>query len=273
MSSYEDYDRVSGSYDRTRRPVGVDVILRGLAQPGRPLENLTLLDAGCGTGAFTAELAGRLGRTVALDINVGMLRQARQKRMAGAVAFLRGSITALPLRDAAVDGVLNNLVLHHLPDDPAAGYPANRRAIAEFARVLKPSGRLVVGVCTREQLREGFWFNHLIPRAVDALCAVTIPLHDLQAVIGECGLVLRDTIIPPDAILQGEAYFNPRGPLDPAWRDGDSVWSLSPPEELDTACARIRALDEAGELEAFVESRDAKRTVIGQITFLIAERP
>jgi ubiquinone/menaquinone biosynthesis C-methylase UbiE len=272
MSSYENYDRVSGTYDRTRRPVGIAVILDCLSRDGRDAAAMTLLDAGCGTGAFAAALAPHLRRIVALDINAGMLRQARGKTFHGDTVFLRGSIAALPIGDGALDAVLNNLVLHHLPDNPAAGYAAHRRAIREFARVLKPGGRLVVGVCTREQLREGFWFNHLIPRAIDAVCAKTIPLDDLQAMIGECGFSLPETIVPADEILQGDSYFDTRGPLDPAWRDGDSVWSLAPPDELAAAIARIRMLDRSDSLDEFVRKMDAKRHEIGQITFLTAVR-
>jgi predicted RNA methylase len=52
MSVYESYDETSKSYDRTRVPVGSEIILGCLAAHGKALGEMTLLDAGCGTGAY-----------------------------------------------------------------------------------------------------------------------------------------------------------------------------------------------------------------------------
>ena len=272
MSDYEDYNRIARSYDQTRRPIGVDLILYCLARFGRPPEETTMLDAGCGTGAFTEALAGHLARIHGLDHSAGMLRAAAAKEPDGKVDFLRGSVAALPLRDGALDAILNVLVLHHLQDDSDAGFPAHGQVIGEFARVLKPGGVLVIGICTREQLESGFWFTRLIPEAVAACCAVTIPLGQLTEMLQANGFEVRDALVPWDETLQGDDYFNALGPLDPAWRDGDSIWTLSPPNELAAALENLRQLDEAGDLDSFVETYDAARTTVGQITFVCAVR-
>ena len=70
--------------------------------------------------------------------------------------------------------------------------------------------------------------------------------------------------MPRDAVMQGDAYFNGRGPLDPARRRGDSLWSAVPDSELERALDRIRALDEAGTLDAFVAEQDARHKRKGQ---------
>jgi ubiquinone/menaquinone biosynthesis C-methylase UbiE len=272
MSSYEDYNRVSRSYDATRRPVGLKVVLDGLARSGTPLESLELIDAGCGTGAYTAALHNHVPNIVAMDISEGMLNAAREKCPESQVAFVRASIQMIPIRDDTADGLLNNLVLHHLPDDEAAGYPNQQRVFAEFARVLRPGGALVIGVCTREQLREGFWFNQLIPEAINACSSVTAPLEMQMSMLGEAGFNVDEPAVPAEETLQGDAYFNRLGPLDPAWRDGDSVWSLAPPEELAAACQRVRDLEDAGSLAKFVAEHEAQRLAIGQITYLRAIR-
>ena len=54
------------------------------------------------------------------------------------MTFLPGAAQALPVADGAVDVVLCTLVLHQLPGDGL--HPA----FAEFRRVLKPGGRLLV---------------------------------------------------------------------------------------------------------------------------------
>ena len=72
--------------------------------------------------------------------------------------------------------------------------------------------------------------------------------------------------------VQGDAYFDPRGPLSKEWRDGDSVWSLVAEDRLNRALSRIRKLDERGELETYVARNDAPRTHIGQVTVVFASR-
>ncbi|MEE8252983.1 MAG: hypothetical protein V3R17_03510 [Hyphomicrobium sp.] len=58
----------------------------------------------------------------------------------------------------------------------------------------------------------------------------------------------------------------------PAWRDGDSVWALAGADEFGRALERVRALDAAGTLDAFVAEHDERRAAIGQITFAFATR-
>ena len=270
MSSYEDYDRVSRSYDKTRRPVGLAIVRETLARCGTPPEALKLIDAGCGTGAYTEALHGEMPNIVALDINEGMLSAARAKCSGSSVSFLRGSIQAIPVAQGAADALLNNLVLHHLPDDEA--FTAQRAVFEEFARVLRPGGTLAIGVCTREQLRGGFWFTRLIPRAIDACCRVTAPLDARIGMLEAAGFQVDAPAVPWDDILQGDAYYDRLGPLDPAWRDGDSVWSLAPPDELAAAVAKVEALEAAGELRDYIEDHEGQRRRIGQITYIRAMR-
>ena len=270
MSNYEDYGRVSQSYDRTRRPVGLALVREGLVRCGTAFQAMNLLDAGCGTGAYTAAREDDIANIVALDFNQGMLTAAREKLRSDSVKFLRGSIQALPVRDAAMDDVLNNLVLHHLPND--GDFTAQRQVFAEFARVLRPGGALVIGVCSREQLREGFWFARLIPQAIDACCRVTAPLDAQIAMLEAAGFSVDAPAVPWIETLQGDAYFDRLGPLDAAWRDGDSVWSLAPPAELEAACARVRNMEASCTLADWVTDHDEQRRKTGQITYLRAIR-
>ena len=275
MSGYENYDATSRHYDHTRVPVGVEIILGCLARVG-PLDGLAVLDAGCGTGAYTAAIHERVARIDALDLSAGMLARARAKFgaevEAGRVAFHRGAITDLPFEDRRFDGVMINQVLHHLDDDGDAGWSLHRRVFAECARVLRPGGVLVVNSCSRAQIGEGHWYYRLIPGAARRMAARFAPLDAIEALFGGLGLAPRGRFVPVDAVCQGRAYFDGRGPLDPAWRDGDSVWALADPDELAAALDRVRALDAAGEIDAFVADADARRAEIGQITFLAARR-
>ena len=99
-----------------------------------------------------------------------------------------------------------------------------------------------------------------------------IPLADLESLITGCGFDLCGRFVPSDAVIQGRSYLDPRGPLDAKWRAGDSIWAMLSPEELDRVEARVRGMDERGELEDFVADHDAERVHVGQATFLYATR-
>ncbi|TCK19894.1 class I SAM-dependent methyltransferase [Pseudonocardia endophytica] len=96
--------------------------------PGRAL------DAACGTGRHTAALLDRGHEVIGVDRSPDMLAVARDK--IPAAEFRGGDLSALPLPDNEIDVVVCGLALAHLPDLA----PAMR----EFARVLRPGGRLVV---------------------------------------------------------------------------------------------------------------------------------
>ena len=277
MSAYENYTAVSKDYDRTRIPVGLEIILGCLASVGRSLASLRLLDAGCGTGSYCAALRRYAGAIDAVDLNLSMLGVARAKldgRPGCPVALHEAGIDALPFEDACFDAVMVNQVLHHLPDSPNDGWPMLRRVLGEFARVLRPGGVavIIINTCSHEQLRRGWWYASLVPEAVATIRRRHADTEVLKGLLAEAGLIPRGRFVPSDAVMQGGAYFDRRGPLDPAWRRGDSLWSMVSESELERALDRIRALDEAGTLDAFVDEQDRMRPSVGQVGFHCAVR-
>jgi ubiquinone/menaquinone biosynthesis C-methylase UbiE len=103
-------------------------------QPGE-----AALDVGTGAGFTAFALAEDGGRTVATDIAPGMLSQARrlavERRLKG-ISFALAGAEALAFTDGAFDVVTCRLAAHHFIDV--------RAAVAEFYRVLRPGGRLVI---------------------------------------------------------------------------------------------------------------------------------
>lgn len=95
----------------------------------------TLLDYGAGTGAFADQLRGSCAVRV-LDDHAESLALLRERFPAEAV--LQPTDGRIPLADASVDAVTALDVLEHVPDD--------RAVVAEFARVVKPGGTVVVTV-------------------------------------------------------------------------------------------------------------------------------
>ena len=94
-------------------------------------------DLGCGTGAMSAALAPFVAKLVAVDNSAAMLAAAK-RRLAGSapVDFRRGDLEELPMADAELDAAVLTLVLPYLPEPGAA--------LREVARVVKPSGRVLV---------------------------------------------------------------------------------------------------------------------------------
>jgi SAM-dependent methyltransferase len=276
MSSYENYTHKSRNYDKTREPVGTEISVGCFAHAPVPLDRAVILDAGCGTGNYSQPMLDYVGRIEAVDMNPGMLEVAAQKlageRDEGRISFHSARIDELPFEDEHFDGVMINQVLHHLPDDAAKDFPAHRRVFAEFARVLKPGGVLVVNTCSQEQLRHGYWHYSLIPEAADALRARYVPLDELTGILVASGFAYRGRFAPVDAPVQGESYFDPRGPLSKEWRDGDSVWSLVSEGRLERTISRIQDLDERGELAPYMSRNDALRPHVGQAMVLFASR-
>ena len=131
---FENYSRTSKSYDRTRQTPGLDIIIGALAQLPQPLEELTILEAGPGTGNYLHKLKGLVKKCVGLELNEGMLRECRSRVNEGdQVELVQGSIKEMPFQDNTFDCVYSCQVLHHL-----GGLGGISRFIQEARRVLKP---------------------------------------------------------------------------------------------------------------------------------------
>ncbi len=97
----------------------------------------TVADLGCGTGAFTAELARSGARVIGVDQSAAMLKVARRAtRGLPNVELHQASLESVPLPDRSCDAALLLLVLSYV----AAVEPVLREA----RRILAPGGRLVV---------------------------------------------------------------------------------------------------------------------------------
>jgi SAM-dependent methyltransferase len=104
-----------------------------------------VLDAACGTGRYAAYLTERGHRVLGVDSSPQMLDRARAN--APSAEFRLGDIRRLPLESSSVDLVVSGLALSHLP--------ALGPALAEFARVLRPGGHLVISDVHHEIIFRG----------------------------------------------------------------------------------------------------------------------
>ena len=110
-----------------------------------PGQRARVLEAGCGTGHFSKVLAERYRwQMFPLDLGGEGLEYAREY---GLERLVQGDVAFLPFAAAAFDAVVSMDVLVHFPRGEES------RALAEFARVMKPSGVLVVRVSALDVLR------------------------------------------------------------------------------------------------------------------------
>jgi malonyl-CoA O-methyltransferase len=193
------FDRASAGYDtaaRLQRRVGEELLGR-LASFA--LEPKVLLDLGAGTGRATRELkrAHPHAQVLALDLSLGMLRQARHHQsLWRRFARVCADAQRLPLATASVDVVFSNLMLQWCqPLDPA---------LAEVRRVLRPGGFFAFstfGPLTLHELRQAW-------AAADDYSHVNhfIDMHDVGDALVRAGLsepvldVDRHEIAYPDAL-------------------------------------------------------------------------
>jgi cytosine/adenosine deaminase-related metal-dependent hydrolase/ubiquinone/menaquinone biosynthesis C-methylase UbiE len=111
----EVFDRWAPSYDAQPNPL-LALEQRVLLPMLGGVCGLDILDAGCGTGRWLRQLAGRSARSlVGVDISPVMLELAAGKLNHGCELVL-GSCTALPVRDATADLVLSSFVVSYLDD-------------------------------------------------------------------------------------------------------------------------------------------------------------
>jgi len=113
-----------------------EALARAGLQPGA-----RVLDVACGTGLMS-QAATQLTRgqvtLVGVDPSPGMSSRARAKLP---LEFHEGVAEALPVTAAAFDFVMMGYALRHVPDW--------NRAFREFARVLRPGGRVLILEITR----------------------------------------------------------------------------------------------------------------------------
>lgn len=158
------FDRWAASYDRSwlNELVFYPTIRTCLEeienwQQQRGRGAYALLDVGCGTGNLLAHLAQDqyAQELIGLDYSPEMVRRAGAKleplNESHRLRIVQGDAEHLPFPDCAVDVLTCCNSFHHYPHQPAV--------LQEFARVLKPSGRLILIDGFRDNVIGWFLFD------------------------------------------------------------------------------------------------------------------
>lgn len=108
---------------------------------------MEVLDAGAGTGVVSwleQTMVGEQGIVVALDPSKGMLGQAKKR---GVIRTVQGLGESLPFADNQFDRVTMSYALRHVAD--------LNGLFAEYLRVLKPGGKLLILEITKPESKLG----------------------------------------------------------------------------------------------------------------------
>ena len=142
-----------------------------------------MLDLGSGAGLDVLLSARRVspgGHAYGVDMTDEMLALANENKARAGVenaTFLKGTIEAVPLSDAAVDVVISNCVINLAADKAAV--------LKEAFRVLKPGGRLAMS-----DMVEVETLAPSVKSSLDAWAgcvAGTIPVDAYQAAVRDAG--------------------------------------------------------------------------------------
>ncbi|MCY0899558.1 MAG: class I SAM-dependent methyltransferase [Firmicutes bacterium] len=216
------FDRVAVRYDRfCETPLGafvesVEHRLLGELLELRPDDRV--IDLGCGTGTFTLWMADIGCQVVGVDESEAMLSKARAKSVGRqSISWILGDLSHLLWPTNTFDAALMQVTLEFV-DDPAS-------SLKEAWRVLKPGGRLVLGLIHGS----GPWAHHYRLRAQSDPTSVYRGAHfwtlpELTELMGES----------PARVAAG-LYVGPG-----EFRTADEAWLL------ETRYRRMRPLADAG---------------------------
>ena len=110
-----------------------------------------VLEVGGGLGTDLAQFVKAGAAVTDCDLAAGHLEMARRNFAVRGLAgsFLLGDGETLPFRDGSFDVVYSFGVIHHTPD--------TERAVAEFHRVLRPGGEVIVMVYAKHSWN--YWYR------------------------------------------------------------------------------------------------------------------
>ena len=149
-------------------------------------------DIGTGVGFTAFAVAPYVGRMLATDITPAMLREARllaAQRSLANMTYTLAAAEELPMPDASLDLVTCRTAAHHFQDLP--------RAVAEWRRVLAPSGVLILADTVSPEEPDVARWMHDIEVRRDQSHVRDLTVSEWLALMEEHGLRATDTALTP----------------------------------------------------------------------------
>lgn len=188
-----------------------------------------VLDVGCGPAWFWPEASAVLPpdlNLVLFDQSAGMVAEALERcgtLPLGSVKGETGDAAALPFADASFDAVIAMHMLYHVAEQ--------EKAMAEFRRVLKPGGSLVVTTNGIDNMRELYALTSVFGSAPHDPAAEAFGLDRaealMQAAFGNVTMELHPAtmrVTDPEVVYLALTSYPPGDNAPPdqrqAFRDG-----------------------------------------------------
>lgn len=154
------HDRIPQLVESYRLPLMRGRLLEWL----KPKDGDIILDIGCGAGLLIFQIKkiypDKNIFILGLDVvrnNIRILIDRKSKEEKSDILGITGYAEELPILNACIDIILCSETLEHIYD--------KRKAVREMARVLKPSGRLLISTPSKEIVR--FWEDvFYLPRVI-----------------------------------------------------------------------------------------------------------
>jgi ubiquinone/menaquinone biosynthesis C-methylase UbiE len=111
-----------------------------------------IVDLGCGAGRHSILLANAGFDVIGIDISKSALRLARQwaqKEKTEKIAFVRATMSNIPLRDSCTDAVISVSVIHHAIKKEIV------TTVNEVHRILRNNGKFLANIASVEDPRHG----------------------------------------------------------------------------------------------------------------------
>jgi ubiquinone/menaquinone biosynthesis C-methylase UbiE len=199
--------------------------LAALLELANPQPDWRVLDVATGAGHTALLFAPHVAQVIASDLTEPMLAKAAElaaQRGLTNVETRRADAESLPFEANTFDLVTCRLAFHHFPNP--------RQALSEFARVLKPGGKLAFADNVTVPDKQAAGYYNAYEKLRDPSHHWVYPQVRLEAMFEEAGLA----VLKSSRILMKELEFH-------AWADRQHV----SPEDKEKLLTMMRHLPEA----------------------------
>lgn len=150
----------------------------------------SILELGCGSGRFSANVAAKGRPAILLDLTMGMLGVSKAKVLKASLPFAgtRGSIYKLPFEQGTFDAALSINVFNHLDN--------LQNSLLEANRVLKAGGEFLINF---SNLNSYFWLmalfiNHRHKSVGRDVYSVWLTVREMKALLADAGFRILEVV-------------------------------------------------------------------------------
>lgn len=145
-----DYNTIASTYNQRYDVDKLGGITKALNELIARYKTNNILEVGCGTGRWLADLNLPNTLTIGLDRSRNMITEARQNKIS--IPFVNGDAICIPVKDSSFDFVYCVNAIHHFGN--------TRLFISEANRILKKNGILaIIGFDPHEEENEWYVYE------------------------------------------------------------------------------------------------------------------